>query len=548
VTVALSVSVTGKGRTVRSKVELFEAIRRDHRREELSVRELAGRHRVHRRTVRQALESAVPPARKQRAFAAPALDPVKPLIDGMLLEDLEAPRKQRHTARRVLARLVDEHDVTTVSYSTVRDYVARRRPEIAAAAGRALEAGCVPQSHQPAAEAEVDFHDLWVVLRGVKTKTALFTMRLSFSARACHRASLSQGQEAFLEGHVYAFDRLGGVPVEQIRYDNLKPAVSRVLFGRTRQETQRWVSFRSTYGFDAFYCQPGHDGSHEKGGVEGEGGRFRRNHCVPMPKVDSIAELNLLLESWDEADDARRVGNRAMNVGHDWAIERPLLQLLPDEPFDTTLTLTPRVDRYAQATIRCCQYSVPARFIGHRVRVRVKLSSSTVTVFERNTVIACHERAVGKGVQVLDLDHYLEILLRKPGALPGATALAQARETGVFTAEHEAFWAAARRRLGDPAGTRALIEVLLLHRHLQRADVLTGITAALSVGSTSADVVAVEARKHAQQPTTTREPGEPPRAERVVSLTRRRLAGLPGDDRPLPSVARYDQLLAGGSS
>jgi len=320
-------------------VELFESIRRDHRREELSIRQLADKHRVHRRTVRQALESAVPPARKQRVFAAPALDPVKPLIDGMLREDLDAPRKQRHTARRVLARLVEEHGVTTVSYSTVRDYVAKRRPEIAAAAGRALEAGCVPQSHQPAAEAEVDFHDLWVVLRGVKTKTALFTMRLSFSARASHRASLTQGQEAFLEGHVYAFDRLGGVPVEQIRYDNLRPAVSRVLFGRTRQETQRWVAFRSTYGFDAFYCQPGHEGSHEKGGVEGEGGRFRRNHCVPMPKVNSIAELNALLESWDEADDARRVGNRAMNVGHDWAIERPLLRLLPDEPFDTTLTL-----------------------------------------------------------------------------------------------------------------------------------------------------------------------------------------------------------------
>ena len=267
-------------------MELFEAIRRDHRRDGLSIRELADSHRVHRRTVRQALESAVPPARKQRVFAAPVLDPVKPLIDEMLRSDLDAPRKQRHTARRVLARLVDEHHVDDISYSTVRDYVARRRPEIAAEAGRPLEAGCVPQTHLPAAEAEVDFHDLWVVLRGVRTKTALFTMRLSYSARAAHRASLSQGQEAFLEGHGHAFDRLGGVPLDKIRYDNLKPAVSRVLFGRTRVESQRWVAFRSTYGFDAFYCQPGHEGSHEKGGVEGEGGRFRRNHCVPMPSLN----------------------------------------------------------------------------------------------------------------------------------------------------------------------------------------------------------------------------------------------------------------------
>jgi transposase len=83
----------------------------------------------------------------------------------------------------------------------------------------------------------VDFHDLRVILRGVKTKTALFTMRLSYSGRAAHRASLSQGQEAFMESHVHAFERLGGVPLEQIRYDNLRPAVSRVLFGRGRVES-----------------------------------------------------------------------------------------------------------------------------------------------------------------------------------------------------------------------------------------------------------------------------------------------------------------------
>lgn len=102
---------------------------------------------------------------------------------------------------------------------------------------------------------------------------------------------------------------------------------------------------------------------------------------------------------------------------------------------------------------------MPARFIGHRLRV--KLSASAVTVYDRTTVVARHERAVGKGVKVLDLDHYLEILRRKPGALPGATALAQARASGAFTAEHDGFWAAARKAHGDPAGTRALVEVLL---------------------------------------------------------------------------------------
>src|SRR5262245_54905446 len=244
-------------------------------------------------------------------------------------------------------------------------------------------------------------------------------------------------------------------------------------------------------GFDAFYCQPGHEGSHEKGGVEGEGGRFRRTHCVPMPAVGTVDELNVLLQAWDDADDRRRIASRASSVGHDWAFERPLLRPLPGEPFDTALTLTPRVDRYAQVMVRCNQYSVPARFIGHRIRV--KLSASAVTVYDKATVVARHQRAAGKGVKVLDLDHYLEILLRKPGALPGATALAQARAAGTFTPAHEGFWAAARKALGDGPGTRAMVEVLLLHRHLSHADVHAGITAALAVGSVSPDVVAVEA-------------------------------------------------------
>jgi transposase len=528
-------------------VELFAAIRRDARVEDCSIRELAGRHHVHRRTVRQALASAMPPPRKTPTRISPRLEPFKSLIDDMLHSDLDAPKKQRHTARRMLARLVDEHGVKDLSYSTVRDYVRKRRPEIAAAAGKPTEEGYVPQTHPPAAEGEVDFHDLWVILRGIKTKTALFTMRLSFSGRAAHRASLSQGQEAFLESHVYAFDRLGGVPLEQIRYDNLKPAVSRVLFGRTRIESDGWVAFKSHYGFDAFYCRPGHEGSHEKGGVEGEGGRFRRNHCVPMPVVDSIEELNALLEVWDDADDARRIGNRTNSVGVDWAFEKALLRPLPDEGFDTALTLTPRVDRYAQVMVRCNQYSVPARFIGHRLRV--KLSASTVTAFDRNAVVARHQRAIGKGVKVLELDHYLEILLRKPGALPGATALVQARANGAFTGSHDAFWTAARKSLGDGAGTRALVEVLLLHRHLEHADVLAGIRAALSVASVSADVVAVEARKAAQQRGVHAPPIEvSSHRQQVISLTERRLAELPGDDRPLPSLDAYDDLLGKASS
>ena len=315
-------SAIGEGQEVaRSRVELFEAIRRDHRRDGLSIRALADRHGVHRRTVRQALENAVPPERKTPVRPSPKLDPAKALIDAMLTVDLTAPRKQRHTARRVLARLVDEHDMSDLTYSAVRDYVAKRRPEIWAAAGKAVEEAFVPQTHEPGAEGEVDFADLWIDLAGVRTKCFMFTLRLSCSGKSVHRAYSTQGQEAFLEGHEAAFEVLGGTPLDKIRYDNLKSAVSRVLFGRNRTESARWVAFRSHHGFDAFYCNPGVEGAHEKGGVEGEGGRFRRNHLVPVPVVATMAELNERLVGYDLADDHRRIGNRTISIGQHFVLE-----------------------------------------------------------------------------------------------------------------------------------------------------------------------------------------------------------------------------------
>jgi transposase len=134
-----------------SRVQLFAAIRRDARVEELSIREVARQHGVHRRTVRQALAAAEPPPRKRPARSSARLNPYKDAIDAMLRSDLDAPRKQRRTATRILARRIEEHAADGMSYSTVRDYVPVRRAQIDLEGGRRVEA-FIAQEHAPGEE------------------------------------------------------------------------------------------------------------------------------------------------------------------------------------------------------------------------------------------------------------------------------------------------------------------------------------------------------------------------------------------------------------
>jgi transposase len=505
----------------RSKVSVYEQIRKAHEREGLSVRSLARRFHVHRRDVRQALTSAVPPSRKAApARAAPKIDPWKPVIEAWLEEDKKAPRKQRHSARRVWQRLREEHGAD-LSEPTVRRFVA----EVRARQELALADVAVPQHHPLGEEAEVDFGTATVILAGAATEVQLFIMRLSASGRAYPRAYLNEGQEVFLDGHVRAFSHLGGAP-GRIRYDNLKAAVAKILRGRDRLESERFVALRSHYGFDSFFCQPGLKGAHEKGGVEGEVGRFRRRHMVPVPKAASMAELNQALLAASAQDDHRFIASRRITVGQHFALEAPELRPLPAEPFDYKAVASHRVDRKARVSVRGAFYSVPAHYSGRRLDVRV--GAETVEALDGAKVVARHPRSQ-KGEENLVLDHYLEVLSYKPGALPGATALARARAGGAFTQVHERFWAEARRRQGDRDGTRALIEVLLLHRAMAAGAVVAGMGAALGAGSPSPAVVAIEARRSS-------EGGQVP-----VPMGE----GLARFDRAKPTTEKYDQLLEG---
>jgi hypothetical protein len=172
-------------------------------------------------------------------------------------------------------------------------------------------------------------------------------------------------------------------------------------------------------------------------------------------------------------------------------------------------------------------YSVSASLAGRRVEVR--LGARRLRVLHEGRTVADHPRSPARGSQTLLLDHDLEVLARRPGALPGSLTLAQARESGAFTAAHERFWTRARRMLGDGPGTRALIGVLLLHRSLTFVAVHAALDAVERVGSCDPDLVAIEARRIADR-------GRAP-------VTMERPASHAGWSWPVPALAGYDALI-----
>jgi len=510
---------------VGSRVELFEQIRRDREREGLSIRALAARHGVHRRAVRQALASPLPPVRRTPAHRpAPKLGEYRELIDEWLLADLRAPRKQRHTAKRIWRRLVDEHGVQ-VAETTVRDHVRKRRREL----GHAPREVFIPQAHAPAVTAEVDWGEAEIDLAGARTRVHLFLMRSCFSGAAFSMASPVETQQAFLEGHAHAFEWFDGVFAE-VRYDNLSSAVKQVLKGRRRVESDRFIALRSHYLFESLFTTPGLEGAHEKGGVEGEVGRFRRNHLVPVPAVGSIAKLNLLLREACERDLSRQIQGRSITVGDQFAIERPMLRALPDEgAFDASETTTVRVDAKALVTVRQNRYSVPVALAGLRVDARI--GAAEIIVSHRGAVVARHERLHGRFGTSAQLDHYLELLARKPGGLERSLPLAQERERGAWPGCFDELWSALRERYGASEAARQIVDVLLLVREHGPARVELAVRGTLAAGAIDGRAVAVLARRSAPQPS-------PPPLRNLD-------ARLAAHDRPEPELADYDALIDG---
>lgn len=507
----------------RAKVELFEQIRREYAFGIGTIRGVAEKFGVHRRQVRQALASAIPPERKTNVRPAPHLDPVKPIIDAILEADRRAPRKQRHTAHRIWMRLCEEHPQHPIAEPTVRAYVRKRKEQMGLAARQTF----VPQCYDWGAEAQVDWYEAYADLCGDRVKVQVFAMRGMKSGAAFHRAYLHATQQAFFEAHEFAFAYFGGV-FHTLRYDNLGSAVKKVLRGYTRDEHTRFIAFRSHWQFQAEFCTPAQP--QEKGGVEGEVGTFRRNYLVPVPQASNLAALNDHLMHSCQQEESRLIGERTQSVGQLLLAERAYLLPLPQEGFDLAESRSCVVDGKGCVKTNTNWYSTPLR-AGTRAEVRVL--PSCVEVWQSGKKIACHERSYGRGQQILNLEHYLDVLERKPGALPGSTPLAQWRERGLWPPCFDRLWERLQQREGKQAGTRAMVELLQLGRSQGYGALRAAVEKALELGCSDASAVRYLLLLPVEQTPS-------------ATLPLEALGALSRYERPLPEVSGYDQLLEGG--
>jgi hypothetical protein len=352
----------------------------------------------------------------------------------------------------------------------------------------------------------------------------VFLMRSCFSGACFVMAFETQCQQAFFEGHVHALNWYGGV-FATIRYDNLASAAKKTVKGRGRVENERFVALRSHYLYESWFTLVGIEGAHEKGGVEGEVGRFRRNHLVPVPEVATLAEFNDLLLACCVRDLERTITGQAETVGVRLSREIEMLRPLPASPFPTWEQSTHRVNQKSMIVVRRNHYSVPVRLVGTKVAARV--GAREIEVLAVGQSVATHPRLRGSQLTSARLDHYLELLQRKPGALEHSLALRQEREQGRWPDCFDELWQQLRERVGASEAARQIVDVLLLCRDHAPEIVELAVRGALAAGAIDGRAVALLIDRKTRPPAS------------AIELPDR----LARHERPVPGLGEYDQLL-----
>jgi len=399
----------------------------------------------------------------------PVLGPYLGVIDKWLEQDKERPKKQRHTARRIYRRLVEEHSFQG-SENTVRRYVREAKVRLGVGASRAF----IPLEPELGQEAEVDWGTALAAISGEVGRYKFFCMRSKSSGKHFVQFYPCERQQAFFDGHIQAFAFFGGVfPV--LIYDNLTAAVKKVLQGKRRIEQEAFTRFHAYYNFTPRFCNVA--SAHEKGGVEGLIGYVRRNYLVPIPEAASLEELNQKVLKQCLAYGDHRLQGREKTVKELFEEEKPCLLPLPGVPYSNIQTTDSKVDRYSTVIVDKNRYSVPTRYAG--LKAKVSLRVNHVEIFRDGVRVASHRRLYGNNKWSLDPDHYLELIQRRPEAFHSARPIRQWRPK----------WPSCLERLlkrfqqsqGETKGIKDFISVLMLYRDYRADEVEAAVEKALEM-------------------------------------------------------------------
>lgn len=386
-------------------------IKRLYEKEDCSIREIMRRTGYHYETVKKYLDmddfnEPSYPSKKSSSL----LEPLKPVIDQWLLDDLKAPRKQRHTAKRVYERLQEEYpDELAVKLRTVQYYVSQKKKELS----QSVQKARLPLYH-PAGEAQVDFgHFSYYNNNGEMIDALKLTMSFPFSNKAYCQIFGGENQQCLLQGMKNIFEYIGKIPY-RIVFDNLSAAVAHMGSGHDRTLTEGFKRFMLHYDFEADFCNGA--AGWEKGNVENKVGYERRNMFVPVPTITDFDSFNTKLFEVCEKDGERNHYKKDKCINALFEEDIAQMKDLPNVPYEVFL-LEPRIcDNYGKIHFDNNTYSVSPKYV--RGEVYVKVTSDTVTLLNKNyEKIVSHSRLYGKGKEAMNWLPYLELMSHRPGAM-----------------------------------------------------------------------------------------------------------------------------------
>lgn len=382
-----------------------------YEKEDLSIREIMRRTGYHYETIRKYLDmedfnEPVYPPRE----AASLLDPLKPVIDQWLSDDLNAPRKQRHTAKRVYARLQEEYpDQLEVKLRTVQYYVSQKKKEIF----RSQQNAKLPLYHPPG-EAQVDFgHFSYINNSGDMIDALKLTVSFPYSNQAYCQIFGGENQQCLLQGMRNIFEHIGMVPY-RILFDNLSSAVTHMGTGHDRTLTKGFERFMAHYKFEAAFCNGA--AGWEKGNVENKVGYERRNMFVPVPTILDFETFNQSLFEVCEKDAKRDHYSKSVPIETLFQEDLQGMRPLNRTPYEIYIFEPRATDNYAKIRFDNNLYSSSPKYA--KEDVYVKASCDRVWILNRDyKVIVEHPRLYGNGLESMNWLPYIDLISKRPAAM-----------------------------------------------------------------------------------------------------------------------------------